>query len=102
MNKKSAFLLACIAGATFLVSCEHTDLYDGGKQSQGDKKVTDLIVPPNFNWEMQTEASCVVTATKTSVISIHLDEACSVDKELMTILTVAGDSELQKSRRITG
>lgn len=51
---------------------------------------------------MQTEASCVVTATKTSVISIHLDEACSVDKELMTILTVAGDSELQKSRRITG
>lgn len=92
MNKKSVFLLACMAGATLLLSCEHTDLYDGSKQPDENKKVTDLVIPPGFNWEMQTKASCIVSATKTSVISIFLDEACSEDKELMTLSTVAGES----------
>lgn len=90
MNKKSVFLLSLLAGATLLVSCEHTDLYDEGEKKQEDKKVTDLVVPPDFDWKMQTKAECIISATKASVISIYLDEECS--KIIMTLSLEAGES----------
>lgn len=71
-----------------LTSCEK-DLY-APTLNQEEKKVTDLIIPNHFDWEMTKAASCYITSNHSTQFSIYLDEACSNGNLLANVTVKAG------------
>lgn len=89
MKTKQLIVMSALAIAG-LTSCEK-DLYDP-TQDQEEKKVTDLVVPDNFPWEMTKAANCNVTSDHSAQLSIYLDEACTEGNLLATVSVKAGSN----------
>ena len=49
MKKKNFLFASCLLGIFAFSSCEK-NLYDESKQPEEETKMTDLIVPKNFDW----------------------------------------------------
>lgn len=88
MNKKNLSMLLLLAGAMIVTACDNHDLYGGEDTPTEEKKVTDLVIPEDFDWNLITKAECRISATKEALISIYLNEDCSGDNLLATIPTV--------------
>lgn len=87
MKTKLVIAMSALAIAG-LTSCEK-DLYDPN-QTQEEKKVTDLVIPEGFDWEMTKTATCNVTSDHSAQFSIYLDEACTESNLLATVPVKAG------------
>lgn len=85
MKTKQLIVMSALAIAG-LTSCEK-DLYD---PNQDEKKVTDLVIPEGFDWEMTKATNCNVTSDHSAQLSIYLDEACTEGNLLANVSVKAG------------
>lgn len=68
MKSKFAFLVVLFA--TFaLVSCSEKDLYD---ENRVEKKVGDLNVSSNFDWNLVSNVTCNFTATTATRVAVYM------------------------------
>ena len=101
--KRKLMIVASILAIAGLTSCEK-DLYDPNQTD--DTKVTDLIISPDFNWNMSKDVTCNISSNFTAKLSIYQDESCSANGLLATIPVKAGStvklplSVLRDSRQV--
>ncbi|MDD3036625.1 LruC domain-containing protein [Bacteroides sp.] len=69
--------LALIFTATicFLSSCQK-DLYDP-EQAKQNQKMTDLVIPADFNWEMTQNVTSNLTSRANTRVSVFTDSECT-------------------------
>lgn len=72
---------------TGMISCEKS-VYD---PDQSNVKVTDLVIPDDFDWKMVKDASCNISSDYSTNFSIYQDEACSENGLLANVSIKAGD-----------
>lgn len=80
MKKKNFLFASCLLGVFAFSSCEK-NLYDESKQPEKETKMTDLVVPQNFDWSDTQEAKAQITPAETTV-SVYLDKECK-DESLL-------------------
>lgn len=74
MKKKNFLFASCLLGIFAFSSCEK-NLYDESKQPEEETKMTDLIVPKNFDWSDTQEVKAQITPAET-IVSVYLDKEC--------------------------
>ncbi len=74
MKKKNFLFASCLLGIFAFSSCEK-NLYDESKQPEEETKMTDLIVPKNFDWSDTQEVKVQITPAET-IVSVYLDKEC--------------------------
>ena len=74
MKKKNFLFASCLLGIFAFSSCEK-NLYDESKQPEEETKMTDLIVPKNFDWSDTQEVKAQITPAET-IVSGYLDKEC--------------------------
>ena len=74
MKKKNFLFASCLLGIFAFSSCEK-NLYDESKQPDEETKMTDLIVPKNFDWSDTQEVKAQITPAET-IVSVYLDKEC--------------------------
>ena len=74
MKKKNFVFASCLLGIFAFSSCEK-NLYDESKQPEEETKMTDLIVPKNFDWSDTQEVKAQITPAET-IVSVYLDKEC--------------------------
>ena len=74
MKKKNFLFASCLLGIFAFSSCEK-NLYDESKQPEEDTKMTDFIVPKNFDWSDTQEVKAQITPAET-IVSVYLDKEC--------------------------
>ena len=74
MKKKNFLFASCLLGIFAFSSCEK-NLYDESKQPEEETKMTDLIVPKNFDWSDTQEVKAQITPAET-IVSMYLDKEC--------------------------
>lgn len=74
MKKKNFLFASCLLGIFAFSSCEKK-LYDESKQPEEETKMTDLIVPKNFDWSDTQEVKAQITPAET-IVSVYLDKEC--------------------------
>ena len=74
MKKKNFLFASCLLGIFAFSSCEK-NLYDESKQPGEETKMTDLIVPKNFDWSDTQEVKAQITPAET-IVSVYLDKEC--------------------------
>ena len=74
MKKKNFLFASCLLGIFAFSSCEK-NLYDESKQPEEETKMTDLIVPKNFDWSDTQEVKAQITPAET-IVSVNLDKEC--------------------------
>ena len=74
MKKKTVLFASCLLGTLAFSSCEK-NLYDESKQPEEETKMTDLIVPKNFDWSDTQEVKAQITPAET-IVSVYLDKEC--------------------------
>lgn len=74
MKKKNFLFASCLLGIFAFSSCEK-NLYDESKQPEEETKMTDLIVPKNFDWSDTQEVRAQITPAET-IVSVYLDKEC--------------------------
>lgn len=74
MKKKNFLFASCLLGIFAFSSCEK-NLYDESKQPEEEIKMTDLIVPKNFDWSDTQEVKAQITPAET-IVSVYLDKEC--------------------------
>lgn len=74
MKKKNFLFASCLLGIFAFSSCEK-NLYDESKQPEEETKMTDLIVPKNFDWSDIQEVKAQITPAET-IVSVYLDKEC--------------------------
>ena len=74
MRKKNFLFASCLLGIFAFSSCEK-NLYDESKQPEEETKMTDLIVPKNFDWSDTQEVKAQITPAET-IVSVYLDKEC--------------------------
>lgn len=74
MKKKNFLFASCLLGIFAFSSCEK-NLYDESKQPEEETKMTDLIVPKNFDWSDTQEVKAQTTPAET-IVSVYLDKEC--------------------------
>ena len=74
MKKKNFLFASCVLGIFAFSSCEK-NLYDESKQPEEETKMTDLIVPKNFDWSDTQEVKAQITPAET-IVSVYLDKEC--------------------------
>ena len=67
MKKKNFLFASCLLGIFAFSSCEK-NLYE-------ETKMTDLIVPKNFDWSDTQEVKAQITPAET-IVSVYLDKEC--------------------------
>lgn len=80
MKKQNFLFASCLLGLLTFCSCEK-NLYDESKQPEEETKMTDLVVPKNFDWLDSQEAKANITSAETTV-SVYLDKECE-DESLL-------------------
>ena len=74
MKKKNFLFASCLLGIFAFSSCEK-NLYDESKQPEEETKMTDLIIPKNFDWSDTQEVKAQITPAET-IVSVYLDKEC--------------------------
>ena len=74
MKKKNFLFASCLLGIFAFSYCEK-NLYDESKQPEEETKMTDLIVPKNFDWSDTQEVKAQITPAET-IVSVYLDKEC--------------------------
>ena len=74
MKKKNFLFASCLLGIFAFSSCEK-NLYYESKQPEEETKMTDLIVPKNFDWSDTQEVKAQITPAET-IVSVYLDKEC--------------------------
>ena len=74
MKKKNFLFASCLLGIFAFSSCEK-NLYDESKQPEEETKMTDLIVPKNFDWSDTQEVKAQIPPAET-IVSVYLDKEC--------------------------
>ena len=74
MKKKNFLFASCLLGIFAFSSCEK-NLYDESKQPEEETKMTDLIVPKNFDWSDTQEVKAQIMPAET-IVSVYLDKEC--------------------------
>ena len=74
MKKKNFLFASCLLGIFAFSSCEKNH-YDESKQPEEETKMTDLIVPKNFDWSDTQEVKAQITPAET-IVSVYLDKEC--------------------------
>lgn len=72
-----------------MTSCQK-DLYDA-EEAERNKKVSDLIVPENFNWEMSRKVTINLKSAIETKVSLFLSKECTAETQIAeyTISSVA-------------
>lgn len=85
-------LLACIFIAG-LYSCEKHEVYKGGKQD--DAKMTDLVVPADFDWKTADNVNCVLTATAPARVEVFTVSECTAASRIANLYVDAETEPLK-------
>ena len=85
MKKKNFLFASCLLGIFAFSSCEK-NLYDESKQPEEETKMTDLIVPKNFDWSDTQEVKAQITPAET-IVSVYLDKECKEEALLFQMDT---------------
>lgn len=76
---KKMFLFSLLISC-MMSSCQK-DLYDA-EEAERNKKVSDLIVPENFNWEMSRKVNIYLKAANETRVSLFLSKECTANTQI--------------------
>lgn len=86
---KAKFTYLLVLSALF-IACSEKDLYE--PTAGGNKDVTELVIPSDFDWSMTNEVSCAFTAASATPIEVYTDKSCK-DNSLIAEYTLVPDQE---------
>ena len=84
MNIKFVIMSMFTVFALTFAACHKSGVYDPNSA----KKVSDLIVPEGFDWNMSKDVSLAISSPVETSVSVFSDEAC---KELLATLPVSAE-----------
>ena len=71
---KKYFVLSLVLTTMFFASCSHDSVYD----TEAGKKMTDLEVPKDFDWNTSEDVSLTLTSPVQTSVAVFADETCKV------------------------